>query len=277
MSRSEGWCFTVNNYSNEDYEQAKNLCKIYTYGIIGKEIAPTTGTPHLQCYVYEKNKVSFSTVTACVPRGRFIQAKGSPQQNFIYCSKEGNFEEFGERPCQGRRTDFDSFRDAIWSGLSEEELLIEWAPMMAKYDRFYQRCRNVLLKKTAKKIEAPIVTAIIGEPGTGKTRYVYDNHDNDEIYKLECGDGSSNSIFWDGYNGESIILIDDFHNNFKLDYMLRLFDRYPMKLNIKGGYTYRCAKQIFITSNLTIDEWYPNCKPRHRKAVTRRITNIIMT
>lgn len=270
MSRSRGWCFTLNNYTDEDFAGARALCKAADYGIIGLEVG-VEGTPHLQGYIYKSERYSFSTIKELIPRAHIECAKGSPQQNIKYCSKDSNFTEWGTRPCQGRRTDFAEFRDAIWSDMSEEDLLIEWPEMMAKYDRFYQRCRNILLKKKAQKIEAPIVTVITGEPGIGKTRYVYDNHDVNEVFKLECGDGSSNSLFWNGYNGESVILIDDFHNNFKLDYMLRLLDRYPMQLSIKGGHTYRCASHIYITSNLTIDQWYPNCRDIHRKALFRRI------
>ena len=156
--------------------------------------------------------------------------------------------------------------------MSEEELIDEFPHMMAKFDRFYQRCRNILLKKEAKKMIQPEVIVITGEPGYGKTHTVYAENNIDDIYKAEIGDGSSGSIFWDNYNGESVILIDDFHNNFKLDYMLRLLDKYPMKLNIKGGYTWKCAKKIYITSNITLDKWYPNCPDIHRKALRRRIT-----
>lgn len=273
MSRSRGWCFTLNNYTEDDFSCARALCKSADYGIIGLEIGKE-GTQHLQGYIYKSNRYSFNTVKELIPRAHIESAKGSPQQNIKYCSKDGQFTEWGTRPEQGKRNDISEFRDAIWNNLSEEELLIEYPEMMAKYDRFYQRCRNVLLKKQAQKMEPPIVTVLVGEPGIGKTKSVYDNHDINDIYKMECGDGSSNSIWWDNYNGEQVILIDDFHNNFKLDYMLRLLDRYPMKLNIKGGHTWKCATHIYITSNTDPNNWYPNCNEIHRKAIKRRITTI---
>ena len=178
-------------------------------------------------------------------------------------------------PKQGNRSDIEAFRDAIFEGLSEEELIMSFATEMAKYDRFYQRCRNIVLKKQAQELIQPEVTVIIGEADTGKTRTIYDNHEITDVYKMECGDGSDKSIFWDGYNGEPVILIDDFHSNFRLDYMLRLLDRYPMKLNIKGSHTWKVATKIYITSNVQIDRWYPNCLDIHRKALKRRIHNII--
>ena len=46
-----------------------------------------------------------------------------------------------------------------------------------------------------------------------------------------------------------------------------------MGLNIKGGYTWRNAKKIYITSNIEPTMWYPNCPPIHRKALFRRFTS----
>lgn len=272
MSRSRGWCFTINNYTDEDYQNAKELCNYGDYGIIGIECGKE-GTPHLQGYVYDKKRIYFNIIKEMLPRAHLEQARGSPKQNIEYCSKENNFTEYGEKPQQRKRDDIEEFRDAIFANYTTRELLMEFPMEMAKYNKFYELCKQSMLEEEAEKIDNPIITTIIGEPGIGKTKYVYDHHERKDIYKLECGDGSSNSLFWNGYNGQSVILIDDFHNNIKLDYMLRLLDRYPMQLSTKGSYTWKCAKYIYITSNIPVNEWYPYCPTIHRKALKRRITN----
>ena len=44
-------CFTINDYSEEDIQEMKMFGTEYcTYIVFGKEIAPSTGTPHLQGY-----------------------------------------------------------------------------------------------------------------------------------------------------------------------------------------------------------------------------------
>lgn len=275
MSRAHGFCFTINNYTEEDIKKCQKLLAEADYGIIGKECGQS-GTKHIQGYGYWKNKKCFGSLQKFFGNAHIEQAQGNPKQNKTYCSKENNYEEFGEIPSQGSRNDIAEFRDSILSGMTEEELIMEYPIMMAKYDRFYQRCRNIVLKKEAQKMNPVDVTVITGETGIGKTHMVYAENDINDIYKAEVGDGSSGSIFWDNYNGESVILIDDFHNNFKLDYMLRLLDKYPMKLNIKGGYTWKCAKKIYITSNINVDDWYRYCPVEHRKALRRRINNIII-
>lgn len=51
-ARVKRLCSTLNNYSEEHYEFMKNYAsKWAVYAIIGKETAPTTGTPHLQGYM----------------------------------------------------------------------------------------------------------------------------------------------------------------------------------------------------------------------------------
>lgn len=274
MSRERGYCFTINNYTEEDVEKCRKLLAEATYGIIGKEIG-ASGTPHIQGYGYWNNKISFGTLQQYFGNAHIEPAKGNPKQNTIYCTKENNYEIIGICPSQGSRNDIANFRDAILAGGSEEDILMEFPEMLAKYDRFYQRCRNIVLKKRAKAMIVPEVIVLTGEPGIGKTHTIYNDNEIDDIYKVEVGDGSTGSVWWDNYNGEKVILIDDFHNNLKLDYMLRLLDKYPMKLNIKGGHTWKCAEKIYITSNIELNKWYPNCAEIHRKALRRRITNII--
>lgn len=275
-TRARGWCFTLPNYDDNSISQ---ICEtnIYDYLIIGKEIAPTTGTPHLQGFIYCKNKISFNALKPALGNAHIEQARGSIDDNIRYCSKEGDSREWGIRPAgQGHRTDLENFRDAILNGMSEEDLIQNFCGCMAKYDRFYQRCRNIVLKKEAAKREPVEVIVLHGDAGVGKTRHVYDNEEPTDIYKLEVGDGSSGSVFWDNYNGESIVLIDDFHSNLKFDYFLRLLDRYPMKLNIKGSYTWKCAKKIYITSNIPPQEWYHSIEnPVLRRALWRRITTVL--
>lgn len=266
---------TCNNWTEAEVCAALELFDSARYSVIGFEVGHKTHTPHFHAYAYWTNGKAISKIKTALPRANIQIAKGTAEQCRAYVIKEGEYNEFGDCPKQGSRTDLQRFKDDIMNGMSQEDLIEEHTENMAKYDRFYQRVRCLELKKKSLTMEAPEVIVLVGEPGTGKTRKVYTDNDSSDIYKLEIGDGSSGSLFWDGYDGEPVILIDDFHNNIRLDYMLRLLDRYPMKLNIKGGYTYRVSQKIYITSNLSIDEWYPNCRQIHRDALRRRITQII--
>ena len=59
----------------------------------------TTGTPHLQGYVTFENAVARpAQLFARFGQGHFTPAYGTADQNAEYCSKEGQFTEFGVRP-----------------------------------------------------------------------------------------------------------------------------------------------------------------------------------
>lgn len=89
-SRARSWCFTVNNYTEEDKVSVVSLVsgsRLYCYGFeIGEN-----GTPHIQGYVCFKNQTKFQTLKNKLPRAHWEKAKGSAQDNLKYCSKDGDF------------------------------------------------------------------------------------------------------------------------------------------------------------------------------------------
>lgn len=92
-SKSRGWVFTLNNYSDTETHQILEYCKSNNKKyIFGKEVGDEKGTPHLQGYIYSKNAIRFSTLKKICRRWRIKPAKGSMDSNYNYCSKEGDFE-----------------------------------------------------------------------------------------------------------------------------------------------------------------------------------------
>lgn len=90
------YCFTLNNYTEQDemdiVEYCKKCSKIW---IVAREICPTTGTPHLQCYVRLENKKRWTTLmNECNALRRAsprLKTKGKDHENINYCRKNGNF------------------------------------------------------------------------------------------------------------------------------------------------------------------------------------------
>lgn len=79
--------------------------------------------------------------------------------------------------------------------------------------------------------------------------------------------------WWQRYDGEHTVIMDDFYGWVPYDEMLRIMDRYPHKVETKGGYKEFLSKQLIITSNLHPCEWYNTKWYNHRKqeAFERRI------
>lgn len=88
ISAARYWCFTLNNYTEEEWLHIIKLCERHKY-IVGKEVGEK-GTPHLQGYVaFEKKCRPMETFDN--KRIHWEKTKANEQKNYDYCSKEGNF------------------------------------------------------------------------------------------------------------------------------------------------------------------------------------------
>lgn len=91
LAKGRKWCFTVNNWTEAEHSALKELFELRKWlFIIGKETG-TKGTAHLQGYVEMKNPISFLSMKKSIPRAHLEKAKGTPKQNFDYCSKDNDF------------------------------------------------------------------------------------------------------------------------------------------------------------------------------------------
>jgi hypothetical protein len=72
------------------------------------------------------------------------------------------------------------------------------------------------------------------------------------------------------------VLIDDFNGDeYAITFMLRLLDRYPMQVPVKGGFRQWSPSVILVTSNIHPRDWYADATQAHRDALLRRITDIV--
>lgn len=263
MGRSRKWCFTLNNWSDSDLIEMKRLFSKSEYAVIGSEVAPTTGTPHLQAYCRWKNAVAFETIKKRCPRASLTPASGDDLDNQRYCSKECLIYELGEpvKEEQGRRNDIRTITDKIRAkDLTYEELMFEYPDMFLRYSRSFEKMFNAVL--TARS-EPPQVHWRWGKAGVGKTRFVVDTHPS--LYQKD------NTIWWDGYNQQEAILIDDFDNTIPYRTLLRILDRYVYQGQIKGGYVHINSPYIYITCEYPPERYWEG---NELTQVTRRLTSV---
>ena len=237
----------MNNYTNEDIALLEKLkCK---YIIYGYEIAPTTGTPHLQGFVIWRSAKTFTASQKSLPNGCHISVcKGNPYQNFVYCSKTENFTERGDRPekvGQGKRTDLKIIKDEIEYGTTIKELLKKDTIVNYQELKYAENLKKYYEQRRTWK---PTVKWYYGPTGTGKTKTAYE-----EVYKLTDPDNIYTAMdtgkWWDGYDGEEYIIIDDMRKDFlKFHQLLKLLDRYAYRVETKGSTRQFLGKHIIITS-----------------------------
>lgn len=265
--QAKNWCFTINNYEENGQElllQRGAETESVLYLVAGKEVGEG-GTPHIQGYVQFSKRLTLSTVKRLVgERAHCEVSRGTPQQAAQYCKKDGDFKEIGGiRGGQGTRTDLVEVFRACVSGRTFGQVAEAYPSAALRYGSGIQRLRQ-LSRPT--RTSAPQIWCFWGKTGSGKTRRVWE-YTNDHALWVHPGDR-----WFDGYDGQHAVLFDDFDGSwFKLSFLLRLLDRYPMPVAVKGGHTWWVPKTIYITSNLNPSEWYPQANTNHQAALMRRL------
>lgn len=106
---------------------------------------------------------------------------------------------------------------------------------------------------------------LFGPTGSGKT---YSLPTGKDVYWKPPG-----NRWFDGYAGESIVVLDEFRKNFwTFSYMLSLLDKYPLQVEIKGGFVPFRANVIYITAPQHPRMMY--CTREDVGQLTRRIDHI---
>lgn len=277
LGRAYGCVWTLYDY--EKYiEELRAYAKTVDYMVFGYEICPDTGRPHLQGYVHWVNKRSLGAFSSKFGDCHVEMQRGTPKQASDYCKYddypvckvENKFEEFGEVPKQGARTDWAKAVDDIKAG-KEITDVIEEQPQLLVNQRALREFKAMLLKPKHREVN---VICIVGDAGSGKTRYAYDTFP--QIYSKPRGD------WWDGYSGQTEILLDDYYGYLPYCELLRVLDRYPYQVPVKGGFVQAQWDTVIITSNLMPQQWYkqgltPALRRRLKKVIYYRVIDGVST
>lgn len=258
--QSKYWCFTVNNPTVEPDAFADTLVeKGATYVVFGEETAPTTGTPHWQGYVEFGRMKRAPQVNKMVPGWHVESRLGTQQQAIDYCKglsagKTPNalVHEYGEpfEVSQGKRNDLVAAVATLKEG-GIRAVAEEHPGTLVKYTRGMLFLDSVLRRRKP----VPQVILCFGPSDSGKTRYFFDNAPEDDSWVMPVSDG----LWFDGYFGEKWALIDEFDgrcNKVTLRVLLRVLDRYPVRVQVKGAFTPFTPEYIVITTNIHPRLWY---------------------
>lgn len=246
-------CWTLNNYTDEEINLINDYATSTRYLCYAPEVGEE-GTPHLQGYVAWDNPHSLDKFRKdCGGRIHYTPStNGTAQQNRNYClgmvPKKGmkinpNFVEFGDLPRQGERTDWAKAINDLKT--TDIVTVVEEQPQLAPCIRALERFKSLTLKPLNRDVK---VIVLIGDPGTGKSRYAYDNYP--DLYSKPDGQ------WFDGYSGQKTILLDDYYGHLTYSTLLKVCDRYPFNAPVKGGFLWAQWDTVIITSNERVDAWY---------------------
>lgn len=267
MTRSRGWCFTINNPVDDTSPQTLP----YEYLVYQKEEAPTTKTPHLQGYVYFKNARTLPQMKKLDAGAHWVAARGTAMENKTYCSKEPRLAgpwELGTLPQQGKRSDLEGLKAALKENKDMSYIQENFFSDYLRYARNIEKCAILLSKPRDWEMT---IEVLWGATGVGKTRHALE--ENPKAY------WKSKGLWWDGYLNEEVVVIDEYYGWFPWDYILRLTDRYPFSVETKGGCVQFVAKKIVFTSNDHPKEWYKRMTEKYgwdanTNPLCRRISKI---
>lgn len=299
---------TKNNYTDDDIaaleKWAQTKC---TYLVYGKEVGKK-GTPHLQIYMEFKDaKTMKSIVKNLFPMWLGFRG-GSPKQAAGYCKKgdvtkqdllesfdqadwaylfprtvdepEMFFEdkpwdlgnEFGEISQQGKRTDIDEVVEAI---IGEKRTIRDVAflypAQFVKYNKGLRDLRSLCLEPR-QLATMPTVYWVWGLTGTGKSYHAHNSFWPD-LPHYEWS--PMNGAWWDRYDGEDKIILDEFRGQMPMGQLLAILDWKGCMLPYKGGFVNIQASKFVITSPKPPELVYNDADDYDRTdQLLRRITKV---
>ncbi|QUS52599.1 replication protein [Mute swan feces associated circular virus 6] len=262
--QSVNWCFTLNNYTSEEVSALKSLkCRYMCLGFEEKS------TKHIQGFVQFETRERLTKWKKINKRIHAEIMRGSVEQAITYCKKDGTFEERGEYVKQGKRNDILEAKkkcaEVGMRALLEGETTYN-NQTLTVCEKFLKYCEK-------RRHFKPEVVWIYGESGAGKTKYVEEKcaevFAEDDIYWKDS------TKWWDGYDRHPVTVMDDFRaSNMKMNELLKLIDRYPHRLEVKGGFRQMLSKKIYITTIQHPKDVY-NLPEEPISQLLRRIDTII--
>lgn len=280
MSRGKRWVFTLNNYSEQEYESIiRFLGEHSSYYVIGKEKGEN-GTPHLQGYAELSERVRFLSLKNKIgSRSHLELARGTGEENRTYCSKEGDFVEHGRLGVYrsgNSRSGNSATRDELGNKF---DTYCKTSGVLAGCKQFAKEepgcfffSGSTLLRNFFSIMEPPRRDEIevwwyYGPPGTGKSRRAYELAP--EAYRKDC-----RTKWWHGYMMQKDCVIDDVgRDGIDITRFLVWFDRYPCIVENKGGMLPLCVVKFWVTSNFHPEELFKFGNEVHPQlpALMRRI------
>lgn len=270
--QSRALCFTLNHPSREEYSALIKLVGSQLSYLVMQLEKGESGTIHLQGYAELTKPLRFAEQKLLFPRAHLETRRGTQQQAIDYCQKAetripGTSPEIHGIPrVQGARSDLENLAQRIVNGTHPDEIMKEspatWCRNYRSLDVLFQRSRNANLRQWP-----TTVLYFYGSAGSGKSREAF------AIAPAAYRKCPSHR-WWDGYYGQPDVVIEDMASDsaLSINMMLRLMDRYPLQVEVKGGLINFAPHRMIITSNFPPEALYPSACKESMAAFKRRLT-----
>lgn len=241
------------------------------------------GLEHVHMVLEDIKAMRFTAIKKEYAQGmHFSPTRGNKKQVEDYINKVGEWEEKGEKiiytttygevkGAQGRRNDLNRLYDLIRDGFTDFQILEENPQYMKYLDKIAKVRETLRYEEFKDKRRTDLhVEYWYGDPGTGKTSGVLNMYGDSKVYMV-----SDYVHPWDDYQGEDVVLFDDFDSNrILLNDLLRWIDIYPVNLRSRYSNKVACFTKVYFTSNFSPEEQWSEEYRWHKKeydALMRRI------
>lgn len=297
------WQLTINNPAEHglSHEGIIGLLQTFgskTYFCICDETGEI-GTYHYHAFIYRASAIKFSQLKALFPTAHIERCIGTCAENRAYVLKDGdkfnkneqgfyeyinskgqikkgqNFGHFFENtdcPADKQKASNNASRvvEMIQIGATDEEIVEQVPSTYRDLDKI-QRLRSSYRDKQFRNAWRDLtVTYIFGETGTGKTRGVMEHYGYQNVYRV-----TDYTHPFDTYEGQDVIIFEEFRSNIKYNDMLNYLDGYPLQLPSRYYNRQACFTKVYLITNWSPDDQYRNIPIDDKKAFFRRIGKII--
>lgn len=228
------------------------------------------GNPHLHCYFKLENEINYKNFKKLDwlggKHGNY-QIQRSPKHVLSYCIKDGDYIANFDVPAklQAMKGKKKYVGEAILTGKRKlTDLVNEDASLLYDIEHWNRAINTYHFLSQPKRNHPMEVHIWWGDSGTGKSRQARETYP-DAFWK-------NKGQWWDGYKNEETVIIDEFYGWLDYDFILRLCDRYPLTVPIKGGHAQFNSKRIIFTSNQRWEDWWT--RPHDLEPFRRRITEV---
>lgn len=275
MVKARGWMLTINAEKHEKIEVDRILGSIPTAAVYSREAGSKTGYEHFQAYMYFENPRSGKSVRALFDDAHCEPARKPSVACAAYCSKDrthlegpfwlGDYKHVaGMAPSTEqveRKSKFEEAHAKIAEGWQYFDFLAdsEWMTWALRHKQAIQDLVELHDRETYGKHDREIsVDYIWGPAGSGKTTSILDAFGRENVFIADA----TNAFPFDGYEGQSILLLDDFRSSLRFEYLLRVLQGQPFLVNVKGSHTLAHWTKVIISANVSLEEQYPNLSER---------------
>lgn len=273
--RCRNWCWTLNNYSDDDQARIQDLANHsdVTYICYGREVA-ASGTRHLQGYIELSKSYRFNAIRNLLGGGAHVEPRrGTSDQAREYCFKDDEQPFVSGVPSSkrtgGARSGFQEAVDRITDGATTRELANEFPSEYVRYSRGFERLGQRI--HGSGRIGDEQRVWLYGGTGVGKSHMAWNviQEDPDAWY---CKPPNK---WWDNYDGQRGVFIDELRgDSAPFHYWLRVFDKYPCWVETKGGGCALRANWFIVATPRDIEGTFAEQTDEDIEQMKRRFTEV---